>query len=68
MSLTATELREDLKCEQARAARLEQQLQRALAEIAALRTARDAALKVAAWGGPRRTRARSDMSIGRRLV
>ena len=52
--VSTAELREDLKAEQARAARLEQQLQRAQAEIAALRVARDAALKVAAWGGPRR--------------
>ena len=45
---------EDLDSERARADRLDRQLQVALAEIAALRTARDAALKVAAWGGPRR--------------
>ena len=59
---TAAELREDLKSEQARAARLEQQLQRAQAEIAALRTARDAALKVAAWVGRDAPRALPDMS------
>ena len=55
MVLSAAELREDLKIETARATRLEQLLRRAEAEIIALRTARDAAIKIAAWGGTRRT-------------
>ena len=50
LALSPTELREDLQAETARAARLEQLLRRAEAEIEALRTARDAALKIAAWG------------------
>ncbi len=55
MVLTPKELRADLKAEQARPARLEAQLQRAQAEIEPLRVARDSALRVAAWGGLRRT-------------
>jgi hypothetical protein len=51
--ISVTELREDLASEQARARRLEQELQRAEAEIKALRLARDAALKIAVWGGRR---------------
>ena len=53
MALSPAELREDLKSETEKARRLEQLLRRAEAEIVALRTARDAALKVAAWGGAR---------------
>ena len=55
MVLSAAELREDPKTETARARRLEQRLRHAEAEIAALRAARDAAIKIAAWGGTRRT-------------
>ena len=51
--LTVRDLIDDRDSERARADRLDGQLRVALTEIAALRTARDAALKVAAWGGPR---------------
>ena len=51
--ISAAELREDLKSEQLRATRLEQQLRHAEAEIVAQRTARDTALRLAAWGGLR---------------
>ena len=49
--------------ETARATRLEQLLRHAHAEIAALRTARDAALKVAAWGAPRLVEGTTVMNI-----
>ena len=52
--MTLTELREDLAYERSRADRLEGELRRAQIEIETLKTARDAALRVAAWGGPRR--------------
>ncbi len=52
--VSAAELRENLTSEQARATRLEQLLRCAEAEILALRAARDAAIRIAAWGGPRR--------------
>ena len=55
IALSPAELREDLKSETARATRLEQQLRHARAEIRGVEAARDAAIKIAAWGGQRRT-------------
>ena len=52
--MTVGELREDLAFERTRADRLEAALRRAELEIAALTIARDAALRVAVWRGPRR--------------
>ena len=52
-TMTLTELREDLSYERARADRLEGELRRAHQEIAALKIARDTALRIAVWGGRR---------------
>ena len=56
LALTPKELRADLQNEQARAARLAALLQRALVENEALKTSRDTALRLAAWGGYRKVK------------
>jgi hypothetical protein len=54
ITLTRAELAQDLTAERPRAARLEQLLRQAQAENAALKTARDAAIRMCAWGSSSR--------------
>ena len=51
--LTRAELAADLASERQRATRLEQQLRQARAENAALKTARDIAVRMCVWGSSR---------------
>ena len=53
--LTRAELAADLASERQRAARLEQLLRQSQAENAALKTARDIAVRMSVWGGQRVT-------------
>ena len=53
--ISVIDLQSDLERDRLRWVRLEEALRRADMEIATLKIARDAAIKIAAWDGPRRT-------------